>query len=273
MFVVNSAECIGCGACIKDCSAKDIILSEEGKAYIKNETCFNCGHCIAICPMKAVSTDDYPMKEVLEYNEKTFTINPDTLLNFIKFRRTIRQFEQRKIEKAKIEKIIEAGRFTPTASNSQNVSYIVVHDRISDLRDLTLETLNNFATEILSTENATVGLKRYAKRWQDMYEANKNKTSTFDGIFFNAPTLIMVVSEHTVNAGLASTSMELMINALGLGAVYSGFFTRAAESNPKISEVLGLKPNQKVVTCLVVGYPDVKYKRTVPRKVAEVTYK
>jgi len=41
----------------------------EEKAQIKNENCFKCGHCIAICPANAISTSEYNMNDVKEYNE------------------------------------------------------------------------------------------------------------------------------------------------------------------------------------------------------------
>ncbi|MDD3142378.1 MAG: nitroreductase, partial [Lachnospiraceae bacterium] len=33
-----------------------------------------------------------------------------------------------------------------------------------------------------------------------------------------------------------------------------------------IKEYLGIEENKQIVTCMVIGYPDVTYKRTVPRK-------
>ena len=80
---VDKDLCIGCSLCVKDCIVNDIEFV-DGKAQIKNVSCFKCGHCIAICPKNAVSTDDYNMDEVLNYDKDSFTINEDNLLNFIK---------------------------------------------------------------------------------------------------------------------------------------------------------------------------------------------
>ena len=96
MFKVDREICIACEQCIKDCPVNDIYL-KEGKAHIKNEACIKCGHCIAICPVKAVSTDDYDMNEVIEYNKEDFEISPDRLLNFIKFRRSVRRFKDKEV--------------------------------------------------------------------------------------------------------------------------------------------------------------------------------
>ena len=101
VFKVNRDKCIGCGQCIKDCPVKVISL-KDNKAEIDNSRCIKCGHCIAVCPVEAVSTDDYNMEEVKPYNKESFSIDPDNLLNFIKFRRSVRRFKDSKVEKDKI---------------------------------------------------------------------------------------------------------------------------------------------------------------------------
>ena len=89
MMNVNSEKCVGCGICVKDCFPKCIEIVNE-KAKINSTTCIRCGHCIAVCPKGAVSIDEYNMEEVKDYIEAEFKIESDTLLNFIKFRRTTR---------------------------------------------------------------------------------------------------------------------------------------------------------------------------------------
>ena len=272
MMNVNSEKCIGCGQCVKDCFARDIEII-DGKAKINNITCIKCGHCIAVCPKNAVSTDEYNMEDVKEYNKEDFSIDADTLLNFIKFRRTIRQFEDKKIEDEKIIKIIEAGRFTQTASNMQDVSYIVVRDRIQDLRKLIIESLNQIGEKILKdTNEKNILYQRYAKIWIDMYKEYKENPKN-DRLFFNAPVVIVVTARQEVNGALASSNMELMINSLGLGTLFSGFSAAAAQMDEKISKFLGVKKGRKVVTFMIVGYPNVKYLRTVPRKKADIRWK
>jgi len=270
---VNSEKCVGCGICVKDCFPKCIEIVDE-KAKINSATCMKCGHCIAVCPKGAVSIDEYNMEEVKDYIEAEFKIESDTLLNFIKFRRTTRQFKDKDIEKEKLLKIVEAGRFTQTGINAQNVSYIVVKDNIEQLKEIALENLKNKGEEILKNLNPqTVPFKRYAQMWIKMYNEYKENPKLNDKLFFNAPALILVVSDSQINGALASSNMELMTNAQGLGTFFSGFFAMAAQGNEKIRELLGLEGNKEIVTCMVIGYPNVKYVRTVPRKDASILWK
>ncbi|MGM0500761.1 MAG: nitroreductase family protein [Bacillota bacterium] len=273
MMKVDQEKCIGCTKCIDDCLVNDIIMVEE-KAQIKNENCFKCGHCIAICPVNAVSTSDYNMDEVKEYNEEEFSIPADNLLNFIKFRRTIRQFKEKDVEENKIMKIIEAGRYTPTGSNQQDVSFTVVKDKMDEFRELILKNLNEKGKSILNNlKPDTMKFKKYAEMWTQMYQDYQNESVHNDRLFFEAPIVIVVSANSNVNGSLASSNMELMANALDLGVLFSGFTLRGAQNKEEVRKFLGVKNNKEIVTALVIGYPDVKYFRTVPREEADISWK
>ena len=273
MFKVDNEKCIGCGQCVQDCFPRDIEIV-EGKAKINNVACIKCGHCIAVCPVAAVSTDDFNMEAVKNYNKEDFSVNANNLLNFIKFRRTIRQFKDKDVENEMLSKIIEAGRFTQTGSNRQDVSYIVVKEGLQQLKALTFESLKNIGEDMLANLTPeTMSYERYAEMWLKMYEAFKNDPIKNDRLFFNAPAIVVVTADSAVNGALASTNMELMTNALGLGTFFSGFFVMASQKSKDIMDFLKIKEGKHIVTCMVIGYPKVKYSRTVPRKEADISWK
>lgn len=270
MFYVEKEKCIGCGMCVRDCIVRDIEFV-DGKAEMKNRACFTCGHCIAICPTGAVWTDTYSMADVEKYDPDTFDIVPDNLLNFIKFRRSVRSYQEREVEDEKIGMIIEAGRFTPTATNSQDVSYVVVKKDIMYLKEHAMEALKKLAEHIQENSKDKRALM-YSNMMLGMhkrFEIDKKD----DGLFYNAPAILITLAKNPENAELASSNMELMTNALGLGAVYCGFFTVAAEQSPEIREFLQVSEDEKIVSCLLIGYPAVKYRRTVPRKAPKISWK
>ncbi|WP_099189581.1 nitroreductase family protein [Tepidibacter mesophilus] len=272
MIKVDSGKCIGCMQCVKDCFPNDIQMI-NGKAKVNNITCIKCGHCIAVCPKGAVSTDEYNMKDVKDYNKEEFTVDADNLLNLIKFRRSVRQFTNKEVEEEKITKIIESGRFTQTGINLQDVSYIVVREGLDELKSLTFQTLSNVGKNLLDNLTPeTMPFKKYGQMWIKMYEEYKKNPIENDKLFFNAPAVIIVTANSPLNGALASSNMELMTNALGLGTFFSGFFVKAAEENKKIMDLLGVKDGKKIVTCMVIGYPNVKYLRTVPRKKADICW-
>lgn len=264
MIKINQVTCVGCGDCIKDCLAGNLFLADgHAKAY---GDCINCGHCVAICPAAAVSIPDYTMEDVMEYQKESFDIPADTLLHFIKFRRSIRQFQVRPIEDEKIKQIIEAGRYIPTGGNRQNVRFIVVKEQLQPLRGYILKRLASLATESDGGAFAT----QYGARFGTMYESYLKDPLGEDKLFFHAPVVLLVVSKDTLPAALASTGMELMANALGVGCLYSGFSTFAINSDVNCRTLLNISEQENAVTALVLGYANVQYLRTAPRKPPEV---
>lgn len=274
MFSVNEELCIGCRQCVMDCPVADIYMTDHKKAHIKNENCISCGHCVAICPKYAVSTDSYSMDDVIPYDKESFTVEPSNLMNFMKFRRTVRRFKDKKVDKDQLQQIIEAGRFCPTSTNSQDVSYIVLDESLGQVKEQMYEILKAKGEYILShLTSETEHLKRYATLWVGMYERYHNDKKASDRLFLNAPSAILVTAKNPTNGALASSYMELMINSLGLGCCYNGFAIVAVDGQSELQKSLGVEEGSTIISCLVVGQPDVTYKRTVPRKQAQVSWK
>ena len=269
MITIDENKCIGCGLCAKDCFTHDIEVIEK-KAKSKRIRCIECGHCIAVCPESAVSLENYPMSDILEYQQGQFELDENQYLRALKFRRTIRQFSKKPVAAGQIETIIEAGRYSPTGGNQQNVSYCVVKDDIGPLRAMALDELNKIAS-LSTAEKAKLNISWYGEMWQQMYRDFHDQK--IDGLFFDAETVILVISESVQSACIAAAHMETMVYAQGLGMLYSGFFTRAVAHSKEIKDYLKLDPGQNVHACLVIGYPGVKYQRTVPRKEAKITWR
>ncbi|WKY44626.1 nitroreductase family protein [Eubacteriaceae bacterium ES2] len=274
MITINEEKCIGCQLCLKDCPRTAIKMTDANKAQVLNQICFDCGHCIAICPQEAVSSDSPEMKEVKNYEAESFQLPSQNLLNFIKFRRSVRRFKDQPVEQADLETIIEAGRYTETGSNTQDVSYIVVTETLEEVADVIYDLLRKKGKAIL--ENKMEGMERYhlyAKLWVKMYDDYHADKIGQDRLFFHAPTIIFVTARNPVNGALASANMELMTKALGLGCCFCGFALAALNDQPEILKDLGVEEDCSLVSCMIIGHPAVTYKRTVPRNKATITWK
>ena len=145
-------------------------------------------------------------------------IEPEKLLEFIKNRRSIRSFQNTPIAEDAIEMILEAARWTPSASNKQPWEFIVIKDR---------ELLQNVAT------NAING--KFVKR---------------------APLAIAIVGKKDINpkwyvidTSLVSMNMMLMAWSLGIGTCWIGSMDRE-----KAKEILKLNDNDYLLTILPFGY-------------------
>lgn len=249
--IIKEDLCIGCGKCVRDCVSEKLVL-KDGKAKYNAEKCILCGHCYAICPVNAVALTAYG--EVTEEKAQPYdAIESDKLLSFMKSRRSVRQFTDEKVSEEDIAKIIEAGRYCPTGTNAQDYSFTVITDSLEEL------------------EKDAVELFRKAQKIGGKLSAYIRNSTIDDNFFFKgAPVVIVVNGKGKTSPCLASSYMELMAESLGLGVLYSGFFIAAAKLMPKISKKLCTPDGYSPVTCLVIGKPDVEYKRIPPRNEAKI---
>ena len=271
LLETDTERCIGCGLCVRDCTAGNITLS-DGKAVFADR-CYGCGHCIAVCPQGAVKASDPSCaSQVISYDPRTFAVPAENLLNFIKFRRSVRHFQKRNVGSEVLRQVIEAGRYTETSSNLQGTGYTVLTENIRKLAQMAVDSLEDLGKKTLAEpEKYPPLIIGYAQSWLRTADRVR-ETKDLESFFFHAPALILVTAANPIDAGLASESMELMANALGLGVFFSGYFIRAFRNDPKIREFLGVPEGREVVTCMGLGYPDVQYYRTVPRKEPKITW-
>ena len=275
MIQIDSSACTRCGLCARDCTFGAIRMTGGQPVFYPENGCNQCGHCVAVCPAAAVSLPNSDMSQVIPYDKETFAIAPERLLNFIRFRRSVRHFQNRPVEDEKLAMILEAGRYTETGSNSQNVRYVVLRSPAAkeQLRRMALESLDRRADQILANPgNETPLMVRYAGIWKRMYREYLEKAPVPDTLLYGAPVAVMVITGQAINGGLAAESMELMTNALGLGAVFSGFIQRGCQNSPAMQAWLNMAPHEEAVACLLIGYPQLRYQRTVPRNPAQVTW-
>lgn len=249
---VNKDLCIGCGLCKNDCPVNNIVMKDK-KAVIKDQNCIKCGYCVAICPKAATTMIGFDEPSI-EFTKQP-TLDSNELLMAIKARRTIRKFKNKEVPLEIVEQIIEAGRFTPSAKNTQNVSYVVLGENKGKYEEIAVKLFRR--------------IKPIASIW--MKDA---KEVTIDDNFFfkKAPIVIMVVTKDKVSGSLAASNMALMAESCGLGVLYSGFFSEVVNHSPKLRRLLNLERKDHVVTTLVLGYPDVKYRRTAQKETANVNY-
>ena len=93
-------------------------------------------------------------------------------MNLMKFRRSIRHFKDKPVEKEKLDTLLEAARYAPTGGNQQKTRYILLEQNKDELTELALKTLYE-AAQRMDTDPALQSSKRYQPKWQSMYPAWK----------------------------------------------------------------------------------------------------
>lgn len=249
---IDINKCIGCGLCSQVCVAHNLVVNNE-KANTVMNNCIMCGQCSAVCPKKAISIMGYENEQVEKAED--VRLDPNDVLNIIRFRRTIRNFKKKEISQEIIEQILEAGRLTHTAKNQQDVSFIVL------------------SSEKNRIEKMAVKMFRAVKPFADLFSPIAKNVKIDDNFFFfNAPIAIIILAKDRTNGILAAQNMEFVAEANGLGVLYSGFFTMAANVSRKIKKAICIPKGKKVAMTLVLGYPNVKFLRSTPHKELDVKY-
>ncbi|QDR79947.1 nitroreductase family protein [Sporomusa termitida] len=142
----------------------------------------------------------------------------------IQTRRSIRQYENRPVEKEIIAKLLKAGMQAPSAANQQPWEFIVVEDKETLIK---LANAHMYATPM---KNAPLGII----------------------VLLNAKYLI---ADKYWQQDLSAATENILLAAveLGLGAVWLGL-APAAERMSYIRELFKLPPGVEAFSMLAIGY-------------------
>ncbi|MEA3305986.1 MAG: nitroreductase family protein [Candidatus Omnitrophota bacterium] len=178
------------------------------------------------------------------------------IMAHIKNRRSRRSFLDTKIPDETVEKIIEAGRYAPSALNKQPWKFIVIanKDSIKKLSGI----VKSITAKILKLLPVLKILKKELRNRQIIGALQKTISDDADTVFYSAPLLILLVSDK--NAGpyasrdcaLASQNMMLYAHSLEIGSCFIGradFLMRSGEAK----DIIGLPPRHKIQAAVVFG--------------------
>jgi nitroreductase len=190
------------------------------------------------------------------------------LIEAIKTRRSIRRYTPDPVDDAKIEAILEAGRWAPSWANTQCWRFIVVRDpeikaRVAgtlkkmeykgELADNRLIAVINTVPVliVICAEEGKSGKKPWAGGGEGDFFTDRGDFFMFD-------------------TALAVQNMVLAAHTLGLGTVITGTFDAR-----QVEETLGVPEGYRVVVIIPVGVPQpVSEAKIPPRKeLAEIVLK
>ncbi|MHA1685667.1 MAG: nitroreductase family protein [Candidatus Heimdallarchaeaceae archaeon] len=291
---INSEKCIKCENCVKACSVKLFTVHRDTETMEKKVIyedpygfCFRCGHCISVCPTSAIEFEGAEAPYTFPEAERPETIiSYEDLMKLIRSRRSIRVFKRKAVEKEKIEKILEAMRYAPSASNRQKRAYIVITDqnKIAQLSKevgslmkkvkFLLKIKYLLAPFVAPSLRRRLLSKKTKKSLEMFFERTKNGE---DLIFFNAPCVIILHAPPYSqmagpDAGIAFTHGMFTALTLGLGTCWIGYAQEFFVRNKKARKKWGIPSKHNVFGVMIVGYPDIKFLASPPRKALNVKY-
>ena len=166
-------------------------------------------------------------------------------------RRSTRKYKDTALSKELIEKVIEAGRYAPSGSNSQSTHFIVITDKgvLAELTELVKQAFAGMEVK----EDTYVSLK-------NSINAAKSGNYMF---YYNAPVLIVTANRKGYGNAIADSAcalenMMIAANALDLGSCWINQL-HWLDENDAIRSFLqekGIKEDETITGGLILGYPD-----------------
>jgi len=311
--VIDAEKCSGCGLCISICPLGALELKNKKAVPVRwmkmgksvEISCFACRDCMAVCEEGAIRIEGsvvidkgfyksvYPSRELRppeplgpgkSYDEIEGRLSE--VEKVIYRRRSNRIFKKEPVPREMIERILEAGRYAPSAGNCQPVRYIVVDDRnlIDEIEKGVGKVLKLLAGSYRGDPVRRAFLHLYGLSKpgdvdiRPIYAiAARYREGSKLHLFHHAPCLILALADkrgvgnYALDCGIAVQNIVLTAHSLGLGTCYIGLI-KPLNLLPGLKKKLGIGYPYEVVTSIALGYPRVVQDKAVPRDKTPITW-
>ncbi|MDY6903280.1 MAG: nitroreductase family protein [Thermodesulfobacteriota bacterium] len=315
--IVDPEKCTRCGRCYDTCPTagyhweKDTVPVPIGYGGF-DQACINCGNCIAVCPADAITMEGIfnikagRYKGMLEGRmalpdplstgpEKEYADLKDELTPIeqtIFTRRSNRLFKNKTVSRETIHRLLEAGRFAPSAGNCQPYKFIVLTDQnlIHEFEKRSMRVLRLLKNNYLAKNGRRSKVKsvvfsiisyfminKFDPRPMTAMEKADNRNNK---MYFDAPVVLLIlkdkrgISNPDLDAGICAQNIALAAHSLGLGTCYVSLPMEPL-SMPIMAgfrKKIGIKSPYEAVTSLAIGYPKGKIDKPVKRDTPPVKW-
>lgn len=265
-FLVDSAKCVRCGACIRDCAPRILAAGEDGLPRLLPESgarCTRCQHCLAVCPTGAVSIFGRdPAASAPAENLPS----PESLLSLIRMRRSCRSYRREAVDAGTFARLKAMLDWVPTGVNNHQLDFAFVEDPA--VMDEIRTSVNTRIVKRMKDAPETLGgLVRYREQ----------VLAGEDVIFRGAPHMVVVSAPENspcaaYDPTIALSYLELYANSLGLGTVWCGLAAGMFQLFPELAGRVGIPAGYKLGYVMLFGPAAVRYPRaTQPEPVRSHT--
>ena len=201
--------------------------------------------------------------------DKKIALTQEQAEQFLRSRRSIRNFKDKAVERVKLEKLLEVACCAPSAKNNQPWFWTIVEERadVERYASMVIEWMRS-VIEKFPEQAEMRGLPRVVAGWD----------SGEDRVCRGAPHIIVVHGDKDYGFGsedgaLALSYFELFAQTLGLGSCWAGYFYSAINAHRPLFDALGLPAGHRAFGAVMVGYPKLRYQRMPLRNRPNVSWK
>jgi nitroreductase/NAD-dependent dihydropyrimidine dehydrogenase PreA subunit len=259
MIKVNEQKCIKCYKCVNVCPFT-VLGKENGfPALRKGKMCIRCMHCAAACPQDAIT---YKGEQAALKNVETLSESfAADLEKHVLQRRSYRHFQEKPVDRELLTHILELADWAPSAKNQHPHSWIVIDSK---------ETIKAIMDAIVEYSKET-GVS------PEVVTELENENNNV--VMGTASTLILCHADSkAINApadsAIAMTTVELLLQANGIGTCWGGYLTRMCNAVPALKEILPEIPeNHSYFGAFMAGYPEKEDYLYVPERLKRADIK
>ncbi len=204
-------------------------------------------------------------------------------------RRSVRRYKEEQVPEKLVRRVLEAGRFAPSAGNSQPWKFIVIRDPgMLEEMEKYVRLRCRLLKFLLDWESSPLGrLSWFLSQVYIRLMPNELHPIPFGAIrliadgklrlFHGAPTVILVlmdrrgVSKPQVDVGICGQNMVLAAHSLGLGTCWVGF-VELFKFGTKWKRKLGIKWPYRLMEGIALGYPVGEPDGMVARELHEIDW-
>jgi nitroreductase len=168
-----------------------------------------------------------------------------TYAELLKNRRSIREYQDRKIGSEVLQEILNDTCQAPSAMGLQPWEFIVIQDK-KLMEKISDESKKNLLCGIEADPNSKL------KKYENMLRGSAN-------VFYNAPCLVVMVGKNESeffqrDCALAAAYFMFAATARNLGTCWIGLGAKIEDASLK--KEIGLPEDYEIAVTLIVGYPQ-----------------
>jgi len=214
-----------------------------------------------------------------------YTVTEEVILR----RRSVRLYKKEQVPEFMVRRILEAGRFAPSAGNSQPWKFVVLREPklIQEITGTVVKLCRVFKACLDYTVPGGWWRRPVANLFirsmpNDLHPTPFSALRMIaDGtlkLYHGAPTVILIfkdvrgVSNPDLDCGVAGQNMVLAAHSMGLGTCWVGFTKMAFNYTRKWNKKFSIDYPYKFCTSLAIGWPVGEPDDMIPRQTHAVDW-
>lgn len=291
---IEDQVCNGCGLCVAVCIGAPLSLV-NGRVHVDQAAyfgCFACGHCMAVCPLDCIRVEgrDLSPEDMYSLQESMQPSNDQpapykSLSALLTARRSVRRYQDTPVPRQVIDKIIDAVSTAPMGIPPTDVEVLVLENK---------DAVTRFTTDVIELFKKVRWLVSDPVQWLMRPLMSKETAEVYKGFLAVAITSILEKHEQGENwltydapcalyfytspyadpadPTIAATYAMLAAQGLGLGSCMLGTIPYCFKYSRKLREKYHIPDKSQQGLMLVLGYPAVRYRRGIKRRLGAVRY-